>query len=133
MDIQAALGLVQLERLEYIIRRRRAIAQTYSSKFKAHDLILPPAETGHIYFRYVLGLNNTSTLWIQALSQMGITCDRPIHLPLHRHLNLQGYPATEKAWRKSISIPIYPTLTDEEISRVVDGVATCCEKFEESE
>jgi perosamine synthetase len=128
-DIQAALGLVQLERLDDIIRRRQSIAQKYSSAFRSYDLNLPPAETGHIYFRYVLGLNSNSTPWIQALSTMGITCDRPIHLPLHRHLKLQGYSASEKAWRNSISIPLYPALTDEEIHRVIDGLNTCIQKF----
>jgi perosamine synthetase len=128
-DIQAALGLVQLGRLEYIIQRRRAIAQKYSSKFSSYDLKLPAAENGHIYFRYVLGLNNNSTPWIQALSQMGIACDRPVHFPLHRFLNLQGYPVTEEAWRNSLSIPIYPRLTNEEISRVADGVGICHKKF----
>jgi perosamine synthetase len=128
-DIQAALGLVQLGRLEYFIRRRQAIAHKYSSTFSSYDLKLPPAENGHIYFRYVLGLNNNSIPWIQALSQMGIASDRPVHLPLHRYLNLQGYPLTEDAWRNSISIPIYPRLTKEEINRVVDGVTTCHKKF----
>ena len=128
-DIQAALGLVQLGRLEYLIHRRRAIAQKYSRTFDAYDLKLPPAENGHIYFRYVLGLHNNSTPWIQALDQMGIVCDRPVYLPLHRYLNLPGYPATEEAWRNSISIPIYPGLTDEEVDRVADGVTVCRKKF----
>jgi perosamine synthetase len=128
-DIQAALGIVQLERLESIIRRRKAIAEEYNSAFCAFDLKLPPADSGHIYFRYVLGLKMDSMPWIQVLSRMGIVCDRPIHFPLHRNLKLSGFPATEKAWKQSLSIPIYPTLTDEEISRIIDSVTTCHKKF----
>lgn len=128
-DIQAALGLVQLGRLEYIIQRRQAIAKKYSNALSGYDLKLPPDEPGHIYFRYVLGLKNNSDPWIQALSQTGIACERPIYLPLHRLLNLQGYPVTEKVWRNSISIPIYPLLTDEEIDRIIDAVTTCYKKF----
>ena len=128
-DIQAALGIVQLERLESIIRRRKAIAEKYNREFNAFDLKLPTADIGHIYFRYVIGLKMDSTPWIQELSRKGIVCDRPIHIPLHRNLKLKGYPVTEKAWKQSLSIPIYPTLTDEEISRIIDAVTTCHKKF----
>jgi perosamine synthetase len=128
-DIQAALGLVQLGRLEYIIQRRQAIAQRYSSAFSGYNLKLPPSGNGHIYFRYVLGLHNSSAPWIQALVPMGIACERPIHLPLHRHMNQEGYPATEKVWQNSISIPIYPLLSDENIVRVIDAVTACRKKF----
>ena len=91
--------------------------------------MLPPVGQGHIYFRYVLGLNCNSTPWIQTMSRLGIACDRPIFLPLHRHLGLQDYPITDEAWQNSLSIPIYPGLTDEEINRVIDGIATCAGKF----
>ena len=128
-DIQAAMGLVQLGRLEDFIQRRRAIAETYHSAFSAYNLMLPPVGQGHIYYRYVLGLNCNSTTWIQSMSRLGIACDRPIFLPLHRQLGLQGYPLTDEAWQNSLSIPIYPDLTDEEIDRVIDGIATCAENL----
>jgi perosamine synthetase len=128
-DIQAAMGRVQLERLESMILRRRTIAQTYTSAFSAFDFKLPPDDGSHIYFRYVLDLKMDSAPWIQTLSRMGIACDRPIYLPLHRYQKLQGYPVAEKSWRQSLSIPIYPLLTDKEIRRVADAVCTCHEKF----
>jgi dTDP-4-amino-4,6-dideoxygalactose transaminase len=121
-DIQAALGLVQLKRLSDIIRRRRAIADHYTRAFNSLELNLPPADSGHIYFRYVLGLNTDSQFWINALAGHGIGCGRPIYLPLHRQIKLKGYPNTEKAWKNSISIPIYPSLTDEEVIRIIDAV-----------
>ena len=128
-DIQAAMGIVQLERLESIIRRRKAIAEEYYSAFSAFDLKLPPADSGHIYFRFVLGLKMDSRPWIQEFARMGIVCDRPIHFPLHRNLKLGGYPVTENVWEQSLSIPIYPTLTDDEINRIIDSVTTCYKKF----
>jgi dTDP-4-amino-4,6-dideoxygalactose transaminase len=121
-DIQAALGLAQLERLDSIIRRRRAIAEQYTRSFKTLDLNLPPDDSGHLFFRYVLGLNTDSQSWINILSGKGIGCDRPIYKPLHRQMKLKGYPVTEKAWKNSLSIPIYPSLTDDEVTRVIDAV-----------
>lgn len=128
-DIQAALGIVQLKQLGSIIRRRQKIAERYSCAFNSLRLKLPPTVSGHIYFRYVLGLKMDAKPWIQELARMGITCDRPIHFPLHQSLKLGGYPATEKAWQQSLSIPIYPTLTDEDISRVIESVTRCYERF----
>jgi dTDP-4-amino-4,6-dideoxygalactose transaminase len=131
-NIQAALGLVQLDRLDSIVKRRREIADEYSRAFSRLDLLLPPDDTGHIYFRYVIGVKMDSTLWIQSLSRMGVACARPIHLPLHRYLNLEGFPQTDRAWEQAISIPIYPTLSDEEVSRVIESVITCHDQFHKS-
>ncbi len=128
-DIQAALGIVQLKQLGSIIRRRKVIADKYHTAFKSLRLTLPPTDAGHIYFRYVLGLTTDARPWIQELARLGIVCDRPIHFPLHQNIKLDGYPATEKAWKLSLSIPIYPTLTDEEISKVIESVIFCYEKF----
>lgn len=131
-DIQAALGIVQLQRLGSILRRRRKVAERYNRAFGSLNLKLPPTGSGHIYFRYVLGLKMDAAPWIQKLARMGVTADRPIHFPLHQYLNQDEYPATEKAWQQSLSIPIYPTLAEGEIGRVIEAVTRCYEKFAKS-
>lgn len=128
-DIQAALGIVQLKKLGSLLRRRQIIAEKYNRAFRSMNLQLPPTGSGHIFFRYVLGVKMDAGPWIQELARMGVAGDRPIHTPLHRNLALGGYPATAKAWQQSLSIPIYPTLTDEEINRVIESVTRCYEKF----
>ena len=127
-DIQAVLGITQLKQLGPIIRRRRQIAARYNRAFNSLRLKLPPVESGQIYFRYVLGLRMDSDSWIEELARLGIVCKRPIHFPLHRYMHLGGYPATEKAWRQSLSVPIYPTLTNEEVSRIIESVLFCFDK-----
>jgi perosamine synthetase len=129
-DIQAALGLAQLESLETFIRRRRAIAKHYTGSFKALGLNFPPDDSGHIFFRYVLGLKTNSSSWIQALARQGIGCDRPVFMPLHRQMKRKGCPASEKAWNNSLSIPIYPSLTDGEVTKVIDAVLDTASKWE---
>ena len=124
-DIQAALGLVQLERLESIIRRRKSIAATYQAGFEGFDLKLPTVDVGHVYFRYVINVKTDARPWIQALARLGVIGDRPIYIPLHRYLKMPGFPATEDAWRQSVSIPIYPTLTLDEVNRVIEAVTVC--------
>jgi len=129
-DIQAALGLAQLGRLETFIRRRRAIAEKYTRAFKTLGLNLPPENPGHIFFRYVIGLNTDSLTFIQALTNKGVGCDRPVFLPLHRQVKRKGCPASEKAWKNSLSIPIYPSLTDEEVTNLIDAVLDTASKIE---
>ena len=127
-DIQAAMGLVQLERLESFIRRRRDIAEHYTRSFKALGLNLPPQDSGHIFFRYVLGLKSDSSSWIQALARQGICCDRPVFMPLHRQMKHTGCPASEKAWKNSLSIPIYPSLSDGDVTKVIDAISDTAAK-----
>ncbi|MHC4687379.1 MAG: DegT/DnrJ/EryC1/StrS family aminotransferase, partial [Planctomycetota bacterium] len=127
-DIQATIGLAQLERLESFIRRRRAIAPKYQKALSSIGFRLPPEDPGHIYFRYVIDLGTDSAPMIRGLKEKGIQSARPIHTPLHRYLRRDGYPKTDDAWNQCLSIPIYPSLTDQEIKRVIKSVT---ETYEE--
>ena len=120
-DVHAAIGLVQLSRLQGFIHQRRKIAQRYHQAFEAFDLQLPPKDPGHIFFRYILKIKKGSAPWISFFRKKGIECARPVNLPLHRYLNLRGYPITEAVWKNSLSIPIYPALTDPDVSRVIQA------------
>jgi len=125
-DIQAAIGLAQLVRIEMFIRRRRDIAKLYNKAFGSFDLQLPHKDTGHIYYRYVIGLGTDAEEWIRVLRKQGIGCARPVYLPLHRYLNLEGYFRTDKAWKQALSIPIYPSFSKENTDRLIE---TCTETF----
>jgi perosamine synthetase len=128
-DFQAALGLTQLARLNSFLERRRMIAQEYRKAFENLNLKLPPDDPGHIYYRFVIEMNQEATDWIQKILEKGLGAARPVYLPLHRHLNRSGYAVTETAWRQSISIPIYPSLTSQEVGRVIE---TLTDLFNES-
>ena len=127
-DIHAAVGLAQLARLENFIRRRREIAQLYNQTFDAFGLQLPLTDQGHVYYRYVIGLGTDAKPWLRTLREQGIGCARPVFLPLHRYLNLQSYPRTEKAWEQTLSIPIYPSLSEEDTNRVIENFKETFEK-----
>ena len=126
-DIQAAIGLSQLERVRDFIHRRRKIAEKYYLAFKGYGLQLPPHDPDHIYFRFVIGSETNAIVWIQAAAAKKIICPQPVHKPLHRLLKLEGYPNTEKAWQQSISVPIYPSLSDKELERIIDVVVSLAE------
>jgi len=122
-DMQAAMGLCQLEQLPDFIRKRKQIASDYDAAFEKFPVDLPLKEEGHIYYRYVIGLRDDARPKIDALKKREIGCAMPVYMPIHHYLKLKGYPVTEKIWRESLSIPIYPSLKDEEILRVAHEVS----------
>ena len=128
-DFQAAMGLCQLDRLDSFLRRRRAIAHQYARSLKDLDLHLPLDDPGHIYFRFVIGLDADPSPWIDYLAGDGIGCDRPIFLPLHRQLQQEGCPMSEKAWNSSLSISIYPSLSDNDVERIIDAIRKIASKY----
>jgi dTDP-4-amino-4,6-dideoxygalactose transaminase len=118
-DLQAALGEVQLGRLQEFIRQRRKIAEQYRENFKSLNIKLPVERDEHIYYRFVVGLEADCDGFIQKLAQRAVRCARPVFLPIHRHLKQGGYPVTEKVWKTSLSIPIYPSLDNSEIEQII--------------
>jgi dTDP-4-amino-4,6-dideoxygalactose transaminase len=121
-DIQAAVGRVQLGRLDGFIRRRREIAGRLRTAFQGLPVRLPPDDPGHIYFRFVVDLGADAAAFIRRAHQERIGCERPVHTPLHRLQRQTGFARTERAWKQSVSIPIYPSLSDAEVGRIIDVV-----------
>jgi len=127
-DMNAALGIAQLGKLEFFIQKRREIAEKYKKVFQAFPFELPAKKNGHIYFRYVLNVHSDSGIWIKMLKNRGIVCARPVYYPLHQYQNLPGYPNAEKAWKQTLSIPIYPSLSEENINRIIKAITEIHER-----
>jgi perosamine synthetase len=120
-DIQAALGLRQLLSLEKFIDRRREIASRYFQEFKNCSFSLPVWKEGrdHIYYRFVIKTKDSASEYLEKFQQKKVMCRRPVYIPLHVYLNLSGFPHTLEAWQQTISIPLYPSLREEEIEKII--------------
>ena len=121
-DLQASLGLCQLTRLDQALARRAALADRYTRALDGLPIGLPrtPHDRTHIYYRYVLSVTQPINDLLSRLQNRGIQCRRPIYKPLHHYLRLQGhYPMSEQAFISALSLPMYPSLTDEEIDLTV--------------
>lgn len=124
--IQAALGLVQLKRLDAWTEGFRSIAAQYREGLK--DVVSVPEELNHeysVYHNFVVLADRRDEL-MQYLDDKGI--DTKIHYPilLHRqpaakHLSLPegSFPVAEDQVQRMVSLPIYPELEDSEIKRVI--------------
>ena len=122
-DLQAALGLAQLTRLSQFLRRREAIAAFYRKRLQSLPLEQPlaPPDRGRVYYRYVIKGSKGANASLSRLQALGVEARKPVFRPLHRYLGLEGFPGAEEAWEKAISLPLYPSLLDEEAERIAQA------------
>lgn len=119
-DLQAALGLVQLDRLPEFLGRREGIAAHYRERLHALPLEAPlaPPDRARVYYRYVVKGPLPADHYLARLQALGVEARRPVFQPLHRYLGGGDFPGAEDAWKKAVSLPLYPSLLDAEIERV---------------
>jgi len=128
-DFQAALGSSQLDRAAEGIARRRLIAQRYDEAFSAMPVksLSPEEGIGHAYHLYVIQTDNRKELY-DALLEKGIYAQVhyiPVHtMPYYRGLGFEKgmFPEAEQYYSRCLSLPMYPTLTDEEQDYVIQKV-----------
>lgn len=120
-DLQAALGIAQLERLPEFLKRREAIASFYGERLRALPVELPavPPDRARVYYRYVIKGPLPADHYLARLQARGVEARRPVFRPLHHALGCAGFPGADEAWEKAVSLPLYPSLSDEEVERVV--------------
>lgn len=128
-DFQAALGSSQLTRAEEGIKRRRAIASIYFEAFKEKPFIKGQSGVieGHAYHLYVLEVEDRLGLY-NHLRTKNIYAQIhyiPCHLmPYYRGLGWKegDFPNAEAYYKQCISLPMYPTLTEDEQDFVIKEI-----------
>ena len=130
-DLQAAIGLVQLGRFSEFADRRNRIAAGYTAALKALDLPPPAIPEGctHGYYRYVVQTPKSAgplEELLERLAGLGVRCRRPVFRPIHLYLGETGFPASEEAHARALSLPIYPSLTEAEAASVIRALREAC-------
>jgi len=105
-DLQAALGLSQLKKLPKFVDRRRELSRLYGREQRT-------------CYRYVLPTSDLESA-LNRFERKGIHARRPVYAPLHQYLGLpdSDFPKTSRAMRTALSIPLYPALTDADVTRI---------------
>ncbi|MEW6675223.1 MAG: hypothetical protein AB1348_04320 [Nitrospirota bacterium] len=62
---------------------------------------------------------------IAEFEKNGIEAKKPVFMPIHRYLGLDGFNNTEEAMSRAISIPIYPSLSDREVLKIASIARRC--------
>ncbi len=133
-DIASAIGIHQLRRVGDMHARRAEIAALYDAAFVDLPCLLPPQpEPGdvHAWHLYVLQLGPEAPVgrnaFIQRMAEAGIGCS--VHyIPLHRHpywrerygLREERFPAAERYFRGTVSLPLFSSMSDADADRVIE-------------
>jgi dTDP-4-amino-4,6-dideoxygalactose transaminase len=136
-DINAAIGLAQFEKAEYFRQRRQHCAEVYYENLGVVDTIdLPvytrPAES-HSWHLFPIkvhpGCPVTRNALIDKLADQGIGTSvhyKPLHqMTYYRNfydLKPADYPETERIWKGTLSLPIYPDLKDSELLFICETI-----------
>ena len=143
-DLAAALGLHQLARREWLRERRRNIAERYTAAFSQYDELETPADPAHVehaWHLYMLRLRQERLSigrdeFIRALAEAKIGTSVhfiPLHLhPYYQtafHLAPQDFPCALDAYQREISLPIYPSMSEDDVEDVIAAVGTIIKDY----
>lgn len=141
-DILAAIGIQQLKKADLFLEKRIKIINKYNEAFSKYEyFILPPDSDGNAWHLYLLGLNLSKfsisrNEFAQELQENGIGIS--MHFIPHYNFsvfkyksdfNKNNFPNTEKHFQRTISLPLWPNMTDEMIDKVITTVINLGKKY----
>jgi len=143
-DLQAALGIVQLRKVDEMLEMRKHIAALYTKELCGNEYIYLPvikADRETSWHLYPIRLNLEALKigrndFINELKDLGVGTG--VHfMPVHQHqfykdslsLNNSDFPVANDAFERLISIPIYPGLTDAEVTKVIEAIHHLTKKY----
>jgi dTDP-4-amino-4,6-dideoxygalactose transaminase len=143
-DIQAAIGLAQLDKLPAFQKRRREIVQKYNQAFAGLGIFDLPVERKHVehaWHLYVLRLklehfSIDRAKFIEEMGARNIGCSVhfiPMHIhPYYRdkyHFKPDDFPVAHREYQRLVSLPLHPRLSDDDVQDVIDAVLDIVKKF----
>ena len=128
-DIQSAMGIVQLEKLEWMRDERKMIAEKYKNAFAGKlNFINEDNNNESSWHLFVIKIGNRDELH-QKLKEKGISTS--VHfIPIHKHpyyknrfsFDNEKYPVANLVFEQSLSLPIYPGLGETEVEYIIKYV-----------
>ncbi len=135
-DIQAAIGIHQLRKLDGFIQTRAQYARMYTEAFREMEELEPPPDRAgcrHAWHLYILRLNlNQLTInrseFIRQLGARGVSASvHFIPIPLHpyfaqKSLGQYSCPVAMNLYSRILSLPLYPAMTEDQVQQVIASV-----------
>jgi len=135
-DLLAALGCCQVDRAQLFYEERKAIVDKYNQAFSKLDFIsLPPTGEGNAWHLYLMRINPEKLTisrdeFAKKLQAEGIGIS--VHFipifhftywkKLYKDFNAENYPNAENQYSRTITIPLFPDMTDEMADYVIEAV-----------
>lgn len=143
-DLHAAVGIAQLKKLEDMWQKRKEIARSYTEAFGEIQEIETPVvkeDRESAWHLYVIKLKTEMLKidrnhFIDELKKRGIGTS--VHfIPLHRHPYYRRnfkcksweFPVSDRSYERIISLPIYPSMTEKDVDRVINSVIDITKQF----
>jgi perosamine synthetase len=119
-DLQAALARSQLARFQALLQRRQELADLYLETLAGIPGIPVSIRDRSIFFRFPVEVEADIEELGRRFAEQGIQVRRGVDALLHRGAGLEDadFPGATDRFRRTLSIPIYPALTDEQAARV---------------
>jgi perosamine synthetase len=135
-DIQSALGVSQLGKLNSFIKRRQQIAKIYDQAFTGLESVAIPEKNvvGHAYHIYVLRIdfkklktNRKKVMLKLRKKEIGTQVH---YIPIYQHpyyrknwkFSRKNFPNAEQYYQQCLSIPLYPSMTDAQVKKVIKSI-----------
>jgi perosamine synthetase len=125
-DIHAAIGRVQLTKLQAWTQKRQQNAAFFDANIEG--VVTPPVAEGavHVYHQYTIRVvDHDRDAFAKALAEKGVGTGVYYPTPIHRLPSFQldvDLPTTEVAAAQALSLPVYPSLTQGELETIVEAV-----------
>ncbi len=141
-DIMAGIGLAQLSRYEWILKRRKEIIKRYDAAFRTLGIEVLPHYTeryqssGHLYITRVPGITlEQRQEIIVKLAEVGVACN--VHykpLPMmtaykNMGFDIKDYPNSYDRFINEITLPLHTKLTDEEVGYVIENYCQIVKRY----
>ena len=142
-DFQAALGLSQLKKIDQIKAHRRKIVEYYNEHFSGIEELILPYEDEKVdsnFHLYILQVKDNPKFdrydlftYLQRKDYLPMVHYIPVHLLAfykNRYGSKRGdFPLAETFYDRAVSIPLYPSLTDAEVDKVVKDITSFVKSF----
>ncbi len=139
-DMQCALGLSQLKRLDTFVERRRQIASTYNNAFSSCAELIVPRQSPtahsswHLYMLCFRSLDRK--LVFEKLRERGLGVNVhyiPVHMQpyykKHFFYEMGDFPESEAYYQGAVTLPLFPAMSDVDIQYVIDVVLSTTEEM----
>lgn len=141
-DLQAGIGLGQLERYDSMLDRRHEIIDIYNDLLREYDVEVlnhkddTHRSSGHLYFMRINGINeNERNRLIEKFAEQGVATN--VHykpLPMftaYKNLgfDIKDYPNAYKYYENEITLPLYSKLSDKEVAYILKAIKTVLKEY----
>jgi len=137
-NLQAAILRVKLKHLDLWTKKRQENAKLYNSLFEGTDVVTPhvPSYNTHIYHQYIIRVASAKRdSLIEHLAEKGVSSR--VYYPISLHLQecykflnykIGDFSNSEEAEKTTLALPIYPELTEENISYIAEAIKSYLSK-----